>query len=378
MARRPERRPVRDLTPLRRPAAYRRPCRSRPAARLAALAAGLPPRSCSTGCGGDDGGDAGRADRRRQVVGGVRGGGARRRPRLRPADRRRVRARRRGRGGARPSSCEQGAGARRAGARATCRSRREECDAAVQGTQPDLDDFDDVAAHERRRSATAVTVEMLVRGGPIEGAVDQLAAAAERCPQAQITSPEIGQRDGHVRARCPCADLGRRRGRAAVHDRGRAARRHAGDGAGAASAPSRTATGCVVLTSLAGDPAALPARPPDAGGVRRRCSSRPTRRRPTRSTDRPARPYRPRQPAGRRPQVRSRSTDPPDSQRPGGTQGRGMDARTARRRPPDPDARPHRRPGGDRRRAAAAARLPAAGVGRAGQPRRAERRAGSG
>ena len=34
---------------------------------------------------------------------------------------------------------------------------------------------------------------MLVRGGPIKDAVDQLAAAAERCPQAQVTSPQLGQ-----------------------------------------------------------------------------------------------------------------------------------------------------------------------------------------
>ncbi|SDF04381.1 hypothetical protein SAMN05660662_0846 [Blastococcus aurantiacus] len=66
-----------------------------------------------------------------------------------------------------------------------------ECDAAVQGTQPDLDDFDDVAAVSAVEETTAV-VEMLIRGGPVEGAVDQLAEAAQRCPQAQISSPETG------------------------------------------------------------------------------------------------------------------------------------------------------------------------------------------
>lgn len=33
---------------------------------------------------------------------------------------------------------------------------------------------------------------MLVRGGPTKDAVAQLAAAAERCPQATVTSPRIG------------------------------------------------------------------------------------------------------------------------------------------------------------------------------------------
>jgi len=67
-----------------------------------------------------------------------------------------------------------------------------ECSAAVAGTQPEFDDFDDVAA-QAATIGTAATVEVLVRGGPIEDAVDQLAAAAERCPTAQISSPDIGQ-----------------------------------------------------------------------------------------------------------------------------------------------------------------------------------------
>jgi hypothetical protein len=33
---------------------------------------------------------------------------------------------------------------------------------------------------------------MLVRGGPTEGTVDALAGAAERCPEAQVSSPDIG------------------------------------------------------------------------------------------------------------------------------------------------------------------------------------------
>src|SRR5688500_6428228 len=68
----------------------------------------------------------------------------------------------------------------------------EECSAAVAGTQPEFDDFDDVAA-QAATIGSAATVEVLVRGGPSQDAVDQLAAAAERCPSAQIESPEIGQ-----------------------------------------------------------------------------------------------------------------------------------------------------------------------------------------
>jgi hypothetical protein len=61
----------------------------------------------------------------------------------------------------------------------------------VQGTQPDLDAFDDVTGLSAT-SPTGVTVEILLRGGPTAGAVDLLAAAIEQCPQAQISSPQIG------------------------------------------------------------------------------------------------------------------------------------------------------------------------------------------
>lgn len=67
----------------------------------------------------------------------------------------------------------------------------EECAPAVQGSQPDLDAFEDVAGVSAT-GPTGVTLEMLLRGGPTAGAVALLAAAAERCPQAQISSPQIG------------------------------------------------------------------------------------------------------------------------------------------------------------------------------------------
>ena len=81
-----------------------------------------------------------------------------------------------------------------------------ECNAAVAGTQPDLDDFDDVAAVSAAEGTTVV-VEMLIRGGPVEGTVDQLADAAVRCPQAQVSSPETG--DATVTfEQLPVPDLG--------------------------------------------------------------------------------------------------------------------------------------------------------------------------
>jgi hypothetical protein len=65
------------------------------------------------------------------------------------------------------------------------------CATAVQGTQPDIDAFDDVAG-VTATSGSTVTVEILLRGGPTEGAVAQLAGAVARCPQARITSPQLG------------------------------------------------------------------------------------------------------------------------------------------------------------------------------------------
>lgn len=81
-----------------------------------------------------------------------------------------------------------------------------ECNASIQGTQPDFDDFDDVAAVSAVEETTVV-VEMLIRGGPVEGSVQQLADAAERCPEVQISSPEIGQATA-VFENLPVADLG--------------------------------------------------------------------------------------------------------------------------------------------------------------------------
>jgi hypothetical protein len=67
-----------------------------------------------------------------------------------------------------------------------------ECAASVEGTQPQFDDFDDIVA-QSATAGSATTVEVLVRGGPTKNTVDQLAAAADRCPQATIAAPEFGQ-----------------------------------------------------------------------------------------------------------------------------------------------------------------------------------------
>ncbi len=88
-----------------------------------------------------------------------------------------------------PEELEQGAGL--AASFSDVQVTPEACNSAVQGTQPDLDDFDDIAAVSATEGTTVV-VEMLVRGGPTEGTVDALAEAAERCPEAQISSPDIG------------------------------------------------------------------------------------------------------------------------------------------------------------------------------------------
>jgi hypothetical protein len=86
---------------------------------------------------------------------------------------------------------QQGAGLATAGAEGL-QITPEECAKSVKGAQPSFDAFDDVIA-ESATVGTAATVEVLVRGGPVKDAVHQLAAAAERCPQAQVTSPRIGQ-----------------------------------------------------------------------------------------------------------------------------------------------------------------------------------------
>jgi len=109
---------------------------------------------------------------------------------------------------------------------------------------------------------TTVTVEMLVRGGPIEGSVDQLADAAERCPEAQISSPDIGEATVRFED-VPVADLGD--GAAAVRYTTVVA---LPDGT-SVSVPAllgavEDGDRLIVLTSLAVDPNGAAVAPPDA------------------------------------------------------------------------------------------------------------------
>ena len=89
-----------------------------------------------------------------------------------------------------PAQLQQGAGLAESSAEGL-QIAPESCNAAVQGAQPSFDEFDDIAA-QNATIGSAATVEVLVRGGPTKGAVDDLAEAPQRCPQAQVTSPDIG------------------------------------------------------------------------------------------------------------------------------------------------------------------------------------------
>lgn len=82
----------------------------------------------------------------------------------------------------------------------------EACAAAVEETQPALDEYEDVAAQTATVGA-ATTVEVLLRGGPTGDAVEELVDAAENCPEAQLRSPELG--DARITfERVPVPDLG--------------------------------------------------------------------------------------------------------------------------------------------------------------------------
>ncbi|MGY1804455.1 hypothetical protein ACI78T_14345 [Blastococcus sp. SYSU D00922] len=89
-----------------------------------------------------------------------------------------------------PEQLAQGAGLAASGAE-DLQITPEECAVAVEGTQPDFDDFDDIAA-QSATTGSGTTVEVLVRGGPTKDTVGQLEESAARCPQAQLTSPDIG------------------------------------------------------------------------------------------------------------------------------------------------------------------------------------------
>jgi hypothetical protein len=68
----------------------------------------------------------------------------------------------------------------------------EGCAAAVEGTQPQIEDYDDVAAQSVTMGGVT-TVEVLLRGDATAGSVEALAEATTNCPEAQISSPELGE-----------------------------------------------------------------------------------------------------------------------------------------------------------------------------------------
>jgi hypothetical protein len=67
----------------------------------------------------------------------------------------------------------------------------ESCAPAVKGVQPGLDDLEGLGA-QTVTVGSGATVEILLAGDGIAEGVDQLASAVDTCPQATITTPEIG------------------------------------------------------------------------------------------------------------------------------------------------------------------------------------------
>lgn len=68
----------------------------------------------------------------------------------------------------------------------------ESCTAVLASTQPPIDDYEDVAAQGATVGETT-TVEVLLDGEVTTQAVETLARAVESCPEAQISSPELGE-----------------------------------------------------------------------------------------------------------------------------------------------------------------------------------------
>lgn len=65
------------------------------------------------------------------------------------------------------------------------------CAAAVQGTSPNFDQVDDLAA-QSATGASGATVEALMTGAPAKGAAEKLRGSAAACPQATVTTPSSG------------------------------------------------------------------------------------------------------------------------------------------------------------------------------------------
>ena len=68
----------------------------------------------------------------------------------------------------------------------------ESCREVLTGTQPPIDDYEDVAAQGATVGGTT-TVEVLLEGEVTNRAVATLSEAVEACPEAEISSPELGE-----------------------------------------------------------------------------------------------------------------------------------------------------------------------------------------
>ena len=66
------------------------------------------------------------------------------------------------------------------------------CAEVLSSTQPPIDDYEDVAAQSATVGATT-TVEVLLQGTGTSHAVSTLADAVKNCPEAQVSSPELGK-----------------------------------------------------------------------------------------------------------------------------------------------------------------------------------------
>ena len=68
----------------------------------------------------------------------------------------------------------------------------ESCREVLSSTQPPIDDYEDVAAQSATVGATT-TVEVLLEGEVTARAVETLVEGVERCPEARVGSPELGE-----------------------------------------------------------------------------------------------------------------------------------------------------------------------------------------
>jgi hypothetical protein len=83
-------------------------------------------------------------------------------------------------------------GARLAADPADLDVRPESCAEILSATQPPIDDYEDVAAESATVGATT-TVEVILEGSGTGKAVSTLAKAVATCPEARISSPELGE-----------------------------------------------------------------------------------------------------------------------------------------------------------------------------------------